>query len=85
MMKCKDISQLIAAGEAVDLGCLKRLELKVHLLICRHCRTYARQIRTLGTAARRLTGMSEPTEAQLQALEDQICARICNDGPGGGS
>ncbi len=82
MMKCKDISHLIASGEADELGFLKRMELRVHLLMCHQCQGYANQIKALGEGTRRLMGTKEPTSEELQRLENQICDKICNHGGG---
>jgi len=78
-MKCKDISELIASGGADELNFWQRLELKTHLLLCRHCQSYAHQIASLGKGARGLLRTNEPTAAELQRLEDAICQRLCDD------
>lgn len=80
MLKCQDASHLIASGEAEDLGFFKRLELRLHLLMCRHCNNYSRQIQALGTGARRLIRTQEPTQDELQHLENEICDKICGHG-----
>jgi hypothetical protein len=82
MMKCKDISQLIASGDSENMGVMKRLELRLHLLMCRHCQSYSRQIKALGVGARRLVGAQEPTSEELLHLENAICDRICKHGGG---
>ncbi len=66
-------------GAADDLAFFKRLELKAHLLLCRHCQSYSRQIAALGRGARGLVGATEPTSDELRNLEDAICQRICDD------
>ncbi len=82
MLKCKDVSHLIASGDAEELGFLKRLELRLHLMMCRHCQGYADQIKALGAGTRRLMGAREPTAEELQHLENEICDKICGHGGG---
>ena len=82
MMKCKDISHLIASGHVEELGFMKRLEMRLHLMMCRHCQGYAQQIKALGDGARRMVGAKEPTPEELQHLENEICDKICNHGGG---
>ena len=82
MMKCKDVSHLIASGAVDDLGFMKRMELRLHLAMCRHCQGYAHQIKALGDGARRLVSSKEPTAEELQDLENEICEKICNHGGG---
>ncbi len=82
MMKCKEVSHLIASGSAEDLGFMKRMELRIHLMMCNHCQGYADQIKALGKGARRLVGANEPTTEELQKLENEICDKICSHGGG---
>lgn len=76
MMKCKDASHLVASGAAAELGFLKRLELRLHLAVCRRCAAYARRIRTLGAGMRKLAGIDEPSNAELENLEHRICDHL---------
>ena len=82
LMKCKEVSHPIASGSADELGFMKRLELRMHLAMCRHCQGYANQIKSLGAGARRLVGANEPTSEELQKLENEICDKICGHGGG---
>lgn len=48
MLKCQHVEQRADAlvdGEKLPLG--ERLALRIHLMICRHCRRYLRQLRAL--------------------------------------
>jgi len=77
MMTCSKISELVASGRIDELGFFKRAELKMHYLMCKHCRGYAIQINALGLEVRRMVGVQEPTAEQMQILEQQICDKIC--------
>lgn len=79
MMRCKEVSHLVASGEADDLGFMKRLELRLHLMMCRHCANYARQIRALGDGVRRLAASQDPPPEELRHLEDRICDHLSHD------
>lgn len=46
---CRETSRLIAEGEPSFWA-------RLHLLYCRHCRRFRRQIRLLGAVARRRAG-----------------------------
>jgi len=83
MLKCREISHLIATDAYGDLGFMKRLELRMHLMMCRHCLGYFKQMQASGNGARRLMGKDEPTAEELSRLEREICAKICHqDGSG---
>ncbi len=79
MLKCKEVSHIVA--EDLDLGFWGRLQLKMHLLMCVHCRRYTDQIRRLGLGARRQLDET-PTGEQAKRMEDCILDRICPHGPG---
>lgn len=70
MPTCKEIARAVASDELATWSWRQRLALRLHLLICRHCRRYVSQIRALGEAARQLfRAGSEETESldRLQA------------------
>lgn len=81
MLMCNEVSRLIASGEAERLGWFKRLELRLHLMMCHHCRRYAEQVRALGQLAHQVWGPHTRDEADLARLEE----RILREGLGGHS
>jgi hypothetical protein len=52
MQSCSEVTRSIASGAVESAGWRARLALRVHLLICRHCRGYARQLRLIADLAR---------------------------------
>ncbi len=82
MLKCKDLSRLVAAEEIEELGFMGRMELKFHLFMCQHCRNYVAQIRCIGQGARDLAAESAGDEQQVQRLEKKICDHLCKGHPG---
>ena len=78
MLKCRDLSRLVASGEIEDFGFMKRMEIKLHLFMCKHCRNYLAQIRSIGQGAKDAAAETEPDQEQLQRLEKNICDKICN-------
>ncbi len=79
MLKCRDLTKLIASGEIEDLGFMKRMEIQFHLFMCKHCRQYMGQIRLIGKGAKKMAAETEPDQEQLQRLEKDICNRICDN------
>ncbi len=72
MLNCKEVSKAIASDDLETFGLKQRLAVRFHLLMCQHCRRYARQIRAIGAAARELfLGQNEDAEL-LQNLERNI-------------
>lgn len=52
LLRCRGVSRLIARDELDDAPLLRRVLATLHLLICRHCRFYLRQLWILKRAAR---------------------------------
>lgn len=61
-MKCRDATQLMSERLDRPLGGGERLQLGLHLLICRGCRNFGDQMRFLHEACARF-----PLEADRQA------------------
>ncbi len=73
MLNCKDVTHIVATGEIDKLSWVKRLELRLHLMMCNHCREYMAQMAVLGRGVRRLFG-HDPDPETLERLEARIMA-----------
>lgn len=62
LMNCKESTQLLSEGEDRPLEAGERLKLKLHLLSCRGCRNYSKQLRFIRMACRQLTTPSRDTQ-----------------------
>ncbi len=66
MLKCREIVEHADALLAAELTPIQRLSVRTHLLICRHCRRYVRQLRQL---IRSVAAMHGPaSDAQVQQV-----------------
>lgn len=54
MISCREVATLLNKDELQQLGVWKRLQVRLHLGMCRHCSLFARQIQQLRSAARGL-------------------------------
>ncbi len=54
MIRCKEVATLLDTDELQRMGTWKRLQVRLHLAMCRHCSLFARQIQQLRSAARGL-------------------------------
>ena len=66
---------LTASDRLASAGFRQRLAVRMHLLMCRHCRRYARQLRAVARAARELARGTEPTPVRA-ALEARLLEAI---------
>ena len=76
MMACKDVSKLIASDELARAGSARRLGARLHLLMCRQCRRYAKQMRAIWEYARAYRGIEAHDSPTLRRLERDILERL---------
>lgn len=70
-MNCRDVSVRISSGALDDAPWRTRAVTRLHLLYCRHCRRFAKQIDALGAICRGdLSSVPEPD--RIRSLEDRI-------------
>jgi len=67
MMTCREVSTLVSTGRLAEEPFVRRLAVWVHLSMCRHCRAFRRQIRTLARVAGRVAaGFAEEPSRDLE-------------------
>lgn len=82
MLNCKEIARTVSTEDVAPVGWRKRLAVKFHLMMCRHCRRYAEQIQAMGDAARSVFQHppDEPSSPEapdnLAKLQSDILDRI---------
>ncbi len=79
MMKCKELASLVASDGLAEATWSRRVAVRFHLLMCRHCRLYTAQMRDLGSAARSLLN-GEDKGPNLDGLKSSILEKISEVG-----
>ena len=74
MPNCKEVSKIIAGDELEGVGLGKRLSVWFHLLMCKYCRRYSRQIRAVGEVTRALHARRPTPEeaAKLKRMKETL-------------
>ncbi len=44
MIQCKEVAALLSTDQLSSQSAWRRLAVRVHLMMCRHCRRFARQL-----------------------------------------
>ncbi len=44
MISCKEVATLLSTDQVASQSIWQRLAVRTHLMVCRHCRRFARQI-----------------------------------------
>ncbi len=76
MLNCKEVTRKLASCEWEEASWGQRLAIRFHLVMCRHCRRYAAQLRAIRDAARNLWGPGSEDSDTLDRLEGQILGRL---------
>ena len=72
---CRETSRLAAEGLLEAPAGLAGVAARLHLLYCRHCRRFLRQLRLLGRAVRDWTG-KQPQPEGLREFEARLLRRL---------
>lgn len=66
MLTCKDLTTAVASDDLQRRSWRERLGIRLHLMLCRHCRRYVAQLAAIGNAARRLYRPKPPSTDSLE-------------------
>ncbi len=80
MLSCREVTELVATDAVTTAGWRTRMAVRLHQLMCRHCRRYARQLKALGKAVRSF-GLDQPLSESENALLERL-ERAARQAPG---
>lgn len=69
---CREVTGAIASDSLIEAPAHRRLGVRIHLLLCRHCRRYARQMRAIGQAAREVLAHPNGERESLERLRRKL-------------
>jgi hypothetical protein len=77
MLSCKDVTPLISRSMDTSLPVGKRIGVRIHLLICRFCARYEKQLLLIRETVRRVVAAEElPGGPSAEALSEDARGRI---------
>ena len=76
MPSCREVMRVTAARSLDQVPPMKRLGFRMHVMMCRHCRRYARQIRAIGIAAREVLARPSGERESLDRLRRALLGRL---------
>ena len=79
MLSCKELTRKIASDELAQAGWSERVAIRLHLLMCRHCRRYTAQLQAIGASARELWGVRCEDPNTVERLESKILESTARD------
>jgi len=79
MLSCRDVTQLLSESMDTSLPIGKRIGVRLHLLMCKFCTRYERQLLLIRETVRRLAATEEkPGEPPGETLSEEAKERIRN-------
>jgi hypothetical protein len=79
MLSCRDVTKLLSESMDTSLPIGKRIGVRVHLLMCKFCARYERQILLIRDTVRRIAATEEkPGEPPGETLSEESKERIRN-------
>ncbi len=81
MLKCREVTRMVAADAIGRAGILRRLELRLHLMMCHRCRAYVREIGLIGNVARHLWGSEAEDVESAASVEQRVLQAIRGAAP----
>ena len=85
MLCCREVARQIASDGFKEANLSQRLWVRLHLLMCRHCRRYAVQLHSIDETARNLWGPHTEDPSTLERLERDIIETALGHPKGGRS
>jgi hypothetical protein len=79
MLSCRDVTQRISGDDGASDGLWTRIQLRMHLLVCRHCRRYERQMRAITRAAHELSRQTAPASESIARLRNRILEGVSRE------
>ena len=76
MVTCKEVARALASDELEDAPWTRRLAVRFHLLMCRHCRRYRAQLQAIGAMEREMFGGQSGEEETLERLRKSILDKV---------
>ena len=76
MLTCRDVTRLCASEDIRRAPFARRVAVRLHLLMCRHCCRYVRELSAIGAASRRAFASSNVDNFKRIALEERLIAEI---------
>ncbi|UCD46633.1 MAG: zf-HC2 domain-containing protein [Deltaproteobacteria bacterium] len=77
MLSCRDVTQLISRSMDTSLPLGKRIGVRIHLLMCKFCERYEKQLLLIRETLRMVVDAEEPPEgASVEVLSEEARERI---------
>ncbi|MDE3179068.1 MAG: hypothetical protein KGM47_05345 [Acidobacteriota bacterium] len=82
MYSCSEVVRSIASDEYSQARLFKKLAIRLHLAMCRHCARYWKELRAIAAAVRvKRPGECEVSHSEIAAVKKRILADLADKSP----
>lgn len=75
MITCKGVSDKASDYLEGPVPFMQRFQLRLHLMMCKHCRRYVRQLKLTSGVAQMISRPPEPTDEEINSLVQRLQQR----------
>lgn len=72
MLRCSEVVRLYSTDEVHEAPRLQRVTVRIHLMMCRHCRRYVQELSAIGDAFRHMAFSTPDDPEQIEGLVRRI-------------
>lgn len=76
MPSCREIATAISVDELEEAPPLRRMTIRLHVMMCHHCRRYLQQMRSISATARELMSTPAGERESVARLKRALFERI---------
>lgn len=76
MLRCDEVTRLCASEGLNRASIYVRVAVRVHLVMCRWCSRYIRELAAIGSATRELTRETKDEAARTEALVGRVLSEV---------
>ena len=82
MYSCSEVVRSIASDEYSQARLFKKLAIRLHLAMCRHCSLYWKELRAIAAAVRAIgAGEGGVSDSEIEAVKKRILADLADKSP----
>ena len=76
MLKCKEVVKVVSSDQPISLK--QKIEIKMHLMMCRHCRRYQQQLNLLKNGFVRLLKLkyNSADPQKIDQIENKVLDKV---------
>lgn len=79
MLMCRDLAEIASDYIDGELPVLQKMSVRMHLMMCRHCRTFIGNLRA-STDLLQAHSSGQPNEELIRRIDERV-AKALKDGP----